>query len=122
MAKKEQTVEPSGLHTPAAQQPSDTQPQATPAAAAAETETGRQQDVTDTAGDAGGQQSETAAAETVPEDEYTPFADRAAELFASYPRTGTLWFTSDVTAFFSKNDALNHAKTLDDMSITKISR
>lgn len=40
------------------------------------------------------------------------FIALAAAYFVSYPQEHTLYFTSDEQAFFSPNDALNHAQSL----------
>jgi hypothetical protein len=77
---------------------------------------------TATAEDIAVQPAETNPGKTDEQLEENLFAAKAAEMFAGYPHVSAFWFTSDVTAFFSENDARNHAGTLDSKSITKISR
>lgn len=46
----------------------------------------------------------------------------AADYFKSYPETNEFHITSDGMAFFNSNDATNHAKSLGDKSVAKVTR
>lgn len=48
--------------------------------------------------------------------------DRAKKIFGDYPDINELYFTSDGMAFFSENDAKNHAATLKDGEVKTIKR
>lgn len=49
-------------------------------------------------------------------------AARAKCLFADYPSAKELYFTHDGTAFFSENDARNHAASLQQKEVKLIKR
>ena len=51
-----------------------------------------------------------------------PSKERAADILAKYPNRNEVYFTSDVNAFTSEKEAKVHARTLDDKTITTITR
>jgi len=48
--------------------------------------------------------------------------EKAKTLFAAHSKKDTLHFTSDGQAFFDKNPANNHAKTLDEKGVVTLER
>lgn len=50
------------------------------------------------------------------------FKERASKYFQDYKKQDSVHFTSDGTAFFEKNPAENHAKSLPDTTLTTIER
>ena len=48
--------------------------------------------------------------------------ERAKEIFENYPGVNAVYFTNDDTAFLTENDAKNHAKTLDEKTVTVVKR
>ncbi|MDR1370934.1 MAG: hypothetical protein LBJ72_12555 [Dysgonamonadaceae bacterium] len=50
------------------------------------------------------------------------FSDKAKDLFKSHPGANELHFTSDGYAFFKKNDAQNHSRSLKEKEIETIKK
>jgi transcription termination factor Rho len=48
------------------------------------------------------------------------FAKKASEISKAYPGSGELYFTTDGYAFFQKNDAQNHAQSLENKIVVTI--
>lgn len=65
---------------------------------------------------------EVKATETKEAKKESKYAEKAAGLFKDYPKITELHFTADGTAFFSKSDAGNHAKTLKDKTVTLVKK